>query len=192
MRRFLYLLTLVTFILPSAIAAPYSEQTQECIEQMKNENAAYAAKDWPQLERIARRVIQSCSGIDPDIVASAYQNISTACNETNRPKEALDAAVSCIEFSYAYSAGCHIEKIRALMALGRFAEAKASLEIAERLLRQLLSQTELCIRNARSSSERELCNVRKDGYQEDLKYIQLVREKLEVLDKSGKIHEPIQ
>jgi hypothetical protein len=113
----------------------------------------------------------------------------------NRPQEALDAAISCIDFSYIHSSGCHIEKAVALMALGRLAEARATIEIGERLLKQNLSQNESDIREARSCVERKrdvlerkLCQRNyislKNKYQAEQRYIEVLKKQLDLIGQN--------
>jgi tetratricopeptide (TPR) repeat protein len=183
MRIFLYLLVFMITLLPSSLATAQSRSIQAreaCVEEIENATTALRAKDWRQLERIAKRMIQTCSG-DTSQVSAGYEHLSNAYNRMHRPKEAFDTAVSCIDFSYRYSSGCQIQKAVALEALGRFAEARATLEIAERLARQALSQTESDIQDAHA--ELRLYNARKGYYQAQQRLIDILKKEMKQVEE---------
>ena len=94
-------------IVAHAQPAVFSERAKSaCVEQIKERTAALVARDWPQLNRLATRYIQLCRGaFDARDLSTAYEHIAIASLGMHRPKDALDAADSCIGTYYANPGG---------------------------------------------------------------------------------------
>jgi len=94
-----------------------------CIDLIKGQLAARAAEDWEQLEQLAKRTVRSCQDVLPaEHISRAYANLAMATRKSGRPRDALGAAESGISTYYA-DTDCHLERIEALLALGRGVEA---------------------------------------------------------------------
>ena len=129
------------------------EWMNECISQLDERTAAFVARDWTQLERLAKRYLQDCKGVfDSENYSGAYEDIASANIELNNPLAALAASERCIDVYYA-NAGCHVSKIRALIKLSRLSEAHSEFEIAEKLIVHLIEINEENIRKTSDPSE---------------------------------------
>jgi tetratricopeptide (TPR) repeat protein len=159
-----------------AQSSVFSEQAKlTCVEQIKERTAALVANDWPQLDRLAKHYVQSCRGaFDAADLSNAFEDIATANFEMLRFLDALEAANSCIKTYYA-NPGCHLQKVKTLIALDRLVEARGSFRIAERLIKHSLSQNESDLHTARNSVERELYLARKKKYEALLESVELLR-----------------
>jgi len=126
-----------------AIAQTTSEQkNQECISLIKERTAALAAKDWQQLEWLAKRYLQKCRGVhDSESLASAQEDLANAYFELGNLMAALSATEACIDLFYA-SPGCHVISAVVLLKLGRLQDVRAAHSIAERLVGHLITTTE--------------------------------------------------
>ena len=159
-----------------AQSSVFSEQAKlACVEQINEQTAALVANDWPQLDRPAKHYIQSCWGaFDAADLSRAFENIATANFEMLRFLDALEAANSCIKTYYA-NPGCHLQKVRTLIALDRLVEARDSFRIAERLIKHSLSRNESDLHTARDSLERELYLAKKKEYEALLVHAEVLK-----------------
>jgi tetratricopeptide (TPR) repeat protein len=129
------------------------DKMKQCITQMDARTAALVARDWPQLERFAKRYLQDCKGVfDSENYSYAYEDIAMANMELNNPAAALEASERCIDVYYA-NAGCHVTKVRALAKLLRLSEARSEFEIAERLIVHLIEINEENLHKTSDPSE---------------------------------------
>lgn len=124
------------------------DNMEHCTNQMNERTAAFVARDWPQLERLAKRYLQDCKGVfDSENYSNAYLDIAIANIQLNNSAAALAASETCIDIFYANS-GCHTQKVLALIKVKRFAEARTEFEIAERLVGYLIERNERDLREA--------------------------------------------
>lgn len=131
-----------------------------CIAQINQRTAALVSQDWSELERLAERYAKTCKNIfDEEDYSSAYEQIAIANVWLNNAKKALAASDSCIGISYSNS-GCHLQKIEALIQLKRLADARASLDKAEKLIKHLMGLNERDLRDARTELDKELFGSR--------------------------------
>lgn len=140
-----------------ALAQTTSEQkSQECISLIKERTAALVANDWQQLERLAKRYLQTCRGVhDSESLANAQEDLANAYFELGNRTAALSATEACIDLFYA-SPGCHVRRAVLLLKLGRLRDARAALAIAEKLVGHLITTTERDLQRAAHPLEREL------------------------------------
>ena len=80
--------------------------------------------------------------------------------------------------TYYGNPGCHFQKTRALIALGRKAEARKSLDISERLTRHALENAKRKIERSRFEIEKELHRSSINLYESQLFYIETMRSRL--------------
>ena len=155
-----------------------SERTKlACVSQMDERTAALTARDWPQLERLAKRYIQSCrDAFDASNVSDAYEDIADAMLGMHHSKEALSAADACISNYYA-NPSCHVDKVLALLALKRLSAANDAFIIADRLSSHALAQNESDLANATSSSEKASFTARKHKYESQRELLDALRDK---------------
>lgn len=154
------------------------EWKNQCITQFKERTAALVARDWPQLERLAKRYLQDCKGaFGSEDYSIAYEHIAIANMRLNNPTAALAASAECIDTFYG-NAGCHVEKVEALIYLERLAEAHTEFKIAERLVTHLIEVNERALREAYEPSEKRLYSS-KDNHLRSLKeFLDSIRYKL--------------
>jgi hypothetical protein len=157
--------------------------SSEDVERFTTKNtvertAALVARDWPQLEKIARNYIQVCQGgCDAASLSYAFAGIAIANLEMFRFLDALESANSCIESYYANPL-CHFLKVKALIAIDRIVEAQATFRIAERLVSHSLSKTESDLRSDSDSSYRESLLAYKNEYEAIEKQLNSLRARL--------------
>jgi hypothetical protein len=153
-----------------------SAQTIErCIEQKRERTAAVNARDWPNLDRLSKRYVQSCRGVTgAQDISNAYEDIARANRRRHRAQDALEAANMCVTTYYA-NPGCHLEKAQAMLALNRLIEARDILDVTERLLKSALTENDLAFRSAYHSLERELHLTIKKNYEAQLGLVEDLR-----------------
>jgi len=140
-----------------ALAQATSEQkAYECVSLIKERTAARAADDWQQLERLAKRYLQTCKGVhNSEDLANAQEDISTAYFELGNLTAALSVAEACISLYYA-SPGCHVRRVVVFLELGRLRDARAALAVAEKLVAHLITNTENDLQRDAHPLDREL------------------------------------
>lgn len=182
MKKLFYFLAILSAISPLAelsgkeSSPPSLQEQRECTEQIKERTAAIRMEDWPQLDRIARRFIQSCEGhFDRRDIAYAYGSVASANNEMGRFEEALAQANAGIA-TYYLEPSNHLEKAKALLALHNMMEAKKAFRIADHVLHLAIERNEQESRNARDA-DKEFYLVHRELYQSEL----LVLEKYRLL-----------
>lgn len=142
---------------PVAVAQTrLKEKKGQCLTQWQGQSLALGALDWPQLERLGKKYLQDCKGVlDSEFESAVWEHIAIANNELNNPANGLSASETCIGIFYANSS-CHIQKVRALIKLKRFAEARTEFEITERLVVQLIEWNAKSLREASEPIEKEV------------------------------------
>ena len=125
-----------------AQSEPRQLSARACIDLMNGRTAALVAEDWDQLEVLATRTLQGCRDVLPaEAMASANFHLAKAALATGRPRDALASAEACISIFY-QETDCHIERLEALLALGRYSEAKKEFQIVDRIVRfEVLTRT---------------------------------------------------
>jgi hypothetical protein len=132
------------------------KRKNECISRRNEETAALVAKDWENLDILARAYVRECKDVfDPQWLSRAHENIAIAKNAQGKFKDALVASNECAKAYYG-SPGCHIQKSSALIALGKKAEALKSLDISERLAHHGLEGAKRNLNQAYYELDKEL------------------------------------
>ena len=140
----------------SIAQASSDEKQRECLSQINQRAAALSASDWQQLQRLAKRYIDTCKAIyGSEDLATAHGDVAIANLRLDNATAALSAAESCIALFYSNS-GCHLGKVEAMLKLGRIPEARTALNIAEKLVAHLAAAAERELQRANHPSEREL------------------------------------
>jgi len=122
--------------------ADSQDKKRECITLLEEQTAALTAEDWTHLEKLAKRYLQDCKEVsDSENYSFAHESIAIANIRLNNPAAALEASKTCIDVYYT-NVGCHVTKIRALINLQRVSDARASFEIAERLVAHVIEINE--------------------------------------------------
>lgn len=162
-----------------AVAQTASEEkVQQCVTHMNERTAALAARDWFQLERLAKRYIQDCKGVlGSEDYSWAYYHIATANIQINNATAALAASEECIDIFYA-NAGCHVLKVDALIKLDRFAEARTEFEIAERLVPYLIKKNEGDLSETSDPLKKRLYSAKDDFLRSQQEVLDLIRYQL--------------
>lgn len=154
------------------------KKEEQCISLTNERTAALTAEDWENLDRLARTYVANCKGVfEPHWLSGAYENIATANNAQEKFKHALVASDTCVKAYYS-SPGCHIEKSRALMALGRKIECGKSLDISERLARHALEGAQRDLNRAYSELYKELYTAKISQNEAYLSLIDSMRSEL--------------
>lgn len=132
------------------------DKKRECLTLLEERTAATDAKDWKQLEKLAKRYLQNCKGVDDsEWYSTGYENLGAANIQLNNAMAALTASETCIDIYYR-NAGCHINKVQALIKLKRLSEARNSIEIAERLLAHVTDKNERDLRETSDPLKKEV------------------------------------
>ncbi|HJY05203.1 MAG TPA: hypothetical protein VJ323_02745 [Bryobacteraceae bacterium] len=119
-----------------------SSEVDACAEQLEQRTAALLARDWLQLEILAKRYLHTCSGVvGSEKLADAHWSIAVAKLEAGQYPESLRASDDCIQV-FNSNPGCHLAKTEALVGLKRLNEARAALEMTERLTEHLIESAE--------------------------------------------------
>lgn len=160
MGRLSVVLMLLAGILTSGVHAEIKpnevKKIEQCISLTNEQTAALVAEDWENLERLAKDYITKCKEVvSSEDLSSRVVNIAMANNELGKPRLALAAAETCLKTYYG-TPGCHIEKTRALIALGRKDEARKSLDISERITQHALENANRDFERSRFEIEKEL------------------------------------
>ena len=154
------------------------EKAQQCVTQMGEQTAALVARDWPQLERLAKRYLQDCKGVfGSELYSDAYLHIAIANIQLDDSAAALAASETCIDIFYANS-GCHVQKVLALIKLKRFAEALTESEIAEKLVDYLIKRNERDLREASQPVDKELYSSKDDNLKAQKSLLNSIRPQL--------------
>jgi S1-C subfamily serine protease len=132
------------------------DKVNRCITIMKERAAALATQDWSYLERLANRYLQNCEGsLDSEDYSEAYCHLAMAHMNRDNAMAALEASEKCIDVFYA-NFGCHVEKVRALLYLGRQSEARTAFEIAEKIAAHVIKINERKLSEASQPLYKEL------------------------------------
>ena len=148
-------------------AAP-EDAIRLCTDQMRARTAAFVARDWAQVERLAKEFVRECKNVlDAEDVGNAYEQIAIASVELDNLAAARAAEDACINILYAH-AGCHVSKVGTLIKLDRLAEARTALDMAQRLIKHAVEITEEKLVDAPDQASRRvyLAKLRKlNAYQ---------------------------
>lgn len=154
------------------------KKKEKCISLKNEETAALVAKDWGNLDRLARAYTRECKGVfEAEWLSGAHENIAIANNAQGKYKNALVASNACAKAYYG-SPGCHIQKSRALIALGEKTEAVKSLDISERLARHALEIAQHDLNQAYSELDKELYTSKIYQHNSYLDFIDSMRSEL--------------
>lgn len=151
-----FTLVLSGFAAHESIAQASPDEKKECVSQIRQRTAAFVAEDWQQLQRLAKRYIDTCKAIyGSEALSDAHGAIAFANLRFGNASASLSAAESCIALFYSNS-GCHLAKVEAMLKLGRIPEAHAELQFAEKLVAHLSAMAERELQSASHPAEREL------------------------------------
>lgn len=126
----------------AVVQAGNEEKARQCVTLIKEQTAALVARDWSQLERLAKQYLQDCKEVhDSEAYSGGYEHLAIANMYLGNEVAALAMSEKCINIFYGNS-GCHVEKVQALIKLKRISEARDALEIAERLVAHLIDNNE--------------------------------------------------
>ena len=177
MNKLAYCLVALTIISPISEVigeepSPSSlQEITECTEQIKERTAALQMRDWPQVDRITRRFIQSCSGVsNRRDIASAYGDVAFANFEMGQFDEALAQANAGIATQY-LEPSSHLEKVKALLALNKTTEAKEGFKVADHVFHLAIERNNAKLQTARFDFERESHLVDSDLYKSKLYFL---------------------
>lgn len=131
-------------------------QFDACISSRDQRTAAVVAQDWQEVSKRANASLALCKGfLDDQDLSAEYGFIATSANIRNRPEEALNAALTCLNDYYSNGA-CHVEKVIALTALDRSDDARTALDIAIRLIQHNIELLEQDLDKVLEPRDREL------------------------------------
>ncbi len=131
-------------------------ETQDCTERSRETTVEVQLQNWPQVDTLARDSIRKCSGVyDKREMAKAYSAIALANNEMGRFTEGLAQANTGISMDYQETSN-HLEKVRALLALKKIAEAKEAFRIADEIIHLAIKRNDDELRTPRSEEERQM------------------------------------
>lgn len=154
------------------------KKKKQCISLMNEQTAALAAKDWENLDRLAKSYAGQCKGVfEAEWLSAAHENIAMANNAERKFKYALVASDACTQAYYG-NPGCYIQKASALMSLGKKVESGKSLNIAERLARHALEGARRDLSQARSELDKEMHTAAIFRLESYLNLIDSIRSKL--------------
>lgn len=166
----------------SAVAAldqtTIEQKNQECVSLIKGRTAAIAARDWQQLERMAKRYIQTCKSVhDSEGIAMAHMELAYAYSHFGDYSSALSATEACINLFYA-SPDCHVYRVEFLLKLKRLQEARAELAISEKLVSYLIPITEKDLQKTTDSYQSEYNTAKHRLYTVKLKQLRSLEDEI--------------
>ena len=114
----------------AALADKSIDHQNACTDKVVNLTAAFRAKDWPAVERLADVYLRECRDVaDSDSIANTDDFKATSQIERGMYAAALKTSEACIEAVYR-DPGCHVRRAEALARLGRTTEARAEFDRA--------------------------------------------------------------
>lgn len=153
-------------------------QRKECTEQIRERTAAIRMRDWPQLDIIARRFIQSCTNVNErHDIAYAYGAVALANYEMGHFDEALAQANTGIATHYLEPSN-HLEIVRALVALNKLMDAKEAFRVADHVINLAMARNDADLRNAHFDVEPESYKTNHDLFKADLVILDQYRTQL--------------
>lgn len=152
----LLLVSMVSGAVDALAQTTVKQKQQECVSLIKERTAAIVTRDWKQLEKIAKRYIQTCKSVhDSESIANAHMDLANAYSGLGNQSSALAATEACIDLFYA-SPSCHVYRVEFLLKLERRQDARAALTIAEKLVGYLIPTTEKDLQRTIDSDQSEL------------------------------------
>ncbi|MBC3830789.1 hypothetical protein H8K33_04655 [Undibacterium amnicola] len=129
---------------------------KQCISRYKEKVTAKVAEDWDSVIRLSKLASLECKNIfDDKFTSEIHQDLANAYYAQSKFKDALLVSNTCTAVYYA-NYGCHIEKSRALIALGKKVEAKESLRISKKIGELALDDAHRNLQKATSENDKEL------------------------------------
>lgn len=159
MRSPTHVLFFVWALAASPLTCAADASTDYCVNVLNQQTAATVGRDFEALEKFARRYLARCSNLDAEITAGSYESLAEALLEQKKYRDALKTAEMCLDLSFE-SAGCHLAKAQVLWATGKQAQARATLDVAERLIEEQLPRLRGEVPKARSSLDKDLAASR--------------------------------
>ncbi len=156
---------------------------EHCGALVGAEDAALAEEDWPSLQAIAQERVARCKGVqDAESYSSAYHHLAVANIEQKRSRQALPLLDTCIQVHY-LNCHCHVERVNALLQMGRFGDARTEARLARLLIPQqrALLERQLPVASA-SLSDSDQAHA--ESVRAALGNLDAVLEVLESLEKS--------
>lgn len=154
------------------------KKKEQCISLKNEETVALVAKDWENLDRIAKSYVGQCKGVfEAEWLSVSHESIAIANNAQRKFKYALVASDACTKAYYG-NPGCYIQKASALMSLGKKIESGKSIDIAERLAQYALEGARRDISQARSELHKEMYTARISRFESYLYLIDSIRSEL--------------
>lgn len=148
---------------------------QACTNRIEQRTGALIARDWDRLESESRAYVRDCAKVfGAEDLAQAYENMSIAQFEAGKVQAVLLTVDRCLSAYYA-TPGCHLHRVKALLALRRSTEAKESLERAERLVESGIQRLEREMVTLRGS-EKELADAQLDDLRAKKSLAEAIRE----------------
>ena len=170
-----WLLSLMFISFPVVAQGASPKTKEDCLDLLNHQTAALVTRDWIKLERLAKRYIKTCKGVlKPDTFSEGYRSLAIATYELDQTMASLSASEKCIEVFYANS-GCHVLKVLALLKLGRMSDARAVLDITERLIFHLLENTDQELRRATHPADKKLYSSQQSELNSQKKLVDTLR-----------------
>lgn len=133
-----------------------NQETQDCTERRRETTVEVQLQNWSRVETLARDSIRKCSGVyDNREMAKTYSTVALANNEMGRFTEGLVQANTGISLDDQETSN-HLEKVRALLALKKTADAKEAFRIADEVIHLAIKRNDDELRTARSDEERQM------------------------------------
>ena len=113
----------------------------ECLAAVTLTRSATEAKDWPNVQRLARRELELCnaSKLPAYMRANSYSRLANAQFKLERYADALKAADDCVTMYYR-SPTCHYLRYTSLVMLGRVDDALKEMQVARSVSNQILKE----------------------------------------------------
>jgi hypothetical protein len=168
---------LAIMLLSTAVSAEaVAPERRACLALQEELTAIFAAKDWPELDGRADAFVARCDGVtDNDFIANAMDWSAVSAIEQSKFQSALEKADACIRRFYAWSS-CHVQRLIALIELGRIADARRHADTAVNLATHNIRITSDRLNRAVSELEREELDARLAKYELDLAYATFLRD----------------
>ncbi|MFZ6744019.1 hypothetical protein ACO0LC_12375 [Undibacterium sp. JH2W] len=152
-----------------------------CSSALIEEASAVAARDWENLERLAKVFLAKCEKtLVPDeykFISSTYGNLALSYVENGKYKDALIASDRCTKTNYS-NFNCFIVKARALTALDKNLDASKALDIGERLAKNSLETARRDLILSSNASDKEVQKSKIVEAESNLEFIDIFRKQL--------------
>jgi hypothetical protein len=157
-----------TALAPSALGYTI----QHCTNLTKEGTSALLRQNWHQLLETSKDLEKECGGIlDIESVATAISGQAQALVELSNGPHALLAADRCVKVFWPLPQ-CHYQRARALLLLGRNADARISLGTARVRALQSIDQAAAAVRGVRNELDRELWTAKRSNYRAILRAVE--------------------